>query len=93
VGAAAYATSSGAPLRQSLLGATSVEAHRTCAAGDERQDRAAFSLAYIAPDFSFGKHEMFDTAYMQGLFDYGYRVALDGTVWGKAPPGEGEPVR
>jgi Patatin-like phospholipase len=54
-----------------------------------RQDRADFSLAYIAPDFSFGKHEMFDTAYMKGLFDYGYRLALDGSVWHKAPPGEG----
>lgn len=58
-----------------------------------RQDRADFNLAYIAPDFSFGKHKMFDTAYMQALFDYGYRVALDGTVWHKAPPGEGEPPR
>jgi len=45
-------------------------------------------LAYIGPDCPSTKHAMFDTDYMQGLFDYAYRLAIDGSVWRKAPPGE-----
>jgi predicted acylesterase/phospholipase RssA len=55
-----------------------------------RQDGAEFNLAYIATDFSAAEHRMFDNSYMNALFDYGYRLARDGTVWHKAPPGESE---
>jgi predicted acylesterase/phospholipase RssA len=55
-----------------------------------KQDNADFNLAYIGPDFASTKHATFDTAYMQGLFDYAYRLARDGAIWRKAPPGEKE---
>jgi predicted acylesterase/phospholipase RssA len=58
-----------------------------------RQDKADFNLAYMGPDFSAAKHRNFDTLYMNGLFEYGYRLALEGTVWHKAPPGEVELMR
>ena len=41
-------------------------------------------------EFSAVKHDVFDSVYMKSLFDYGYRLARDGTVWHKAPPGESE---
>ena len=55
-----------------------------------RQDRADFNLAYIAPDFPLAEHRMFETSYMNAPFDYGYRLASEGTAWHKAPPGEAE---
>jgi predicted acylesterase/phospholipase RssA len=55
-----------------------------------RQDHADFNLAYIAPDFPDAKHQMFETSYMNALFDYGFRLAREGTAWHKAPPGETE---
>jgi hypothetical protein len=57
------------------------------------QDKADFNLAYIGPDFSAARHTMFDPLYMNGLFDYGYRLARTGAVWQKAPPGETQPAR
>jgi len=53
-----------------------------------RQDKADFNLAYIGPDFPPAQHVMFDSGYMNGLFNYGYRLAREGSVWRKAPPGE-----
>ena len=58
-----------------------------------KQNKADFNLTYIGSDFSAVSHGMFDSVYMNGLFDYGYRLARDGTVWHKAPPGEGEATR
>lgn len=58
-----------------------------------KRDNADFNLAYIGSDFSDAKHPMFDTTYMNDLFEYGYRLARDGTVWHKAPPGEAEVKR
>lgn len=58
-----------------------------------RQDHADFNLAYIAPDFPDAKHQMFETSYMNALFDYGFRLAREGTAWHKAPPGEAEASR
>lgn len=52
-----------------------------------RQDHADFNLAYIAADFSAAEHRMFETSYMNALFDYGYRLAREGAAWHKAPPG------
>lgn len=57
------------------------------------QDKADFNLAYIGSDFSAAGHTMFDPVYMNGLFDYGYRLARTGAVWQKAPPGEIQPAR
>ena len=58
-----------------------------------RRDNADFNLAYIGSDFSDAKHPMFDTTYMNDLFEYGYGLAREGTVWHKAPPGEAEVKR
>jgi len=58
-----------------------------------RQDKADFNLAYMGPDFSAAKRRNFDTLYMNSLFEYGYRLAQEGTVWHKAPPGEVEVMR
>lgn len=57
------------------------------------QDKADFNLAYIAPDFPDAEHQMFETSYMNALFDYGYRLAREGAAWHKAPPGELETPR
>jgi hypothetical protein len=57
------------------------------------QDGVDFNLAYIGRDFPPTKHEMFDTSYMQSLFDYGYQAARHGGVWRKTPPGESEVTR
>jgi len=54
------------------------------------EDRVDFNLAYIGRDFPPTKHEMFETAYMQRLFDYGFQAARQGHLWRKAPPGESE---
>jgi hypothetical protein len=58
-----------------------------------RQDHVDFNLAYIGRDFPPTQHDMFDTAYMQNLFDYGYQATRHGDVWRKAPPGESEVTR
>jgi Patatin-like phospholipase len=58
-----------------------------------RQDRVDFSLAYIGHDFPTTRHEMFDTAYMLSLFDYGYQATRHGSVWRQAPPGESDVPR
>ncbi len=52
------------------------------------QDHVDFNLAYIGHDFPASQHPMFDTAYMNQLFDYGYRLAMKGELWHAAPPGE-----
>ena len=52
-----------------------------------RRDKVDYNLAYIGRDFTFEKSGEFDQAYMQALFDYGYRQAVDGQPWHKAPPG------
>jgi predicted acylesterase/phospholipase RssA len=52
------------------------------------QDHAHFYLAYIAPDFPATEHQVFDTSYMNALFDYGDRLAREGAAWHQAPPGE-----
>ena len=52
-----------------------------------RRDGVDYNLAYIGADFSAEKPGEFDQAYMQALFDYGYREARDGRAWHKVPPG------
>jgi len=57
------------------------------------QDFVDFNLAFIGQDFPPIKHDIFDTAYMQSLFDYGYEAARHASVWRKTPPGEGDVAR
>ncbi|MBU3575834.1 patatin-like phospholipase family protein [Polynucleobacter sp. UK-Mo-2m-Kol15] len=50
-------------------------------------DGVGFNLAYIGSDFKFPHKTEFDTAYMQALFEYGYKQGLSGKEWQKYPPG------
>jgi hypothetical protein len=52
-----------------------------------QRDGIDYNLAYIGPDFDAPHKEDFDTAYMQQLFDYGYKLAQKGYSWQKYPPG------
>jgi hypothetical protein len=56
-----------------------------------QQDGLDFNLASIPLDFQAAKTEQFDPVYMRKLFDVGYRLAVDGFPWSKAPPGLEEP--
>lgn len=51
-----------------------------------RRDGVDYNLAFIGPDFSTDRAFEFDPAYMQALYDYGYRQAAAGVPWHKAPP-------
>jgi predicted patatin/cPLA2 family phospholipase len=52
-----------------------------------RRDGNDFNLAYIPSDFTDEPTESFDPVYMKKLMDRGYRMALEGYPWEKAPPG------
>jgi hypothetical protein len=52
-----------------------------------RRDGNDFNLAYIPSDFTDEPTEAFDPVYMKKLLDRGYRMALEGYPWEKAPPG------
>jgi hypothetical protein len=53
-----------------------------------KRDGVDYNLAYIGRDFDPPpKKGEFDQAYMRGLYDYGYREAVAGQQWHKAPPG------
>ena len=52
-----------------------------------RRDGVDYNLAHIGSDFTTDRAGPFDQAYMQALFDYGYRQARQGSVWHKVPPG------
>ena len=49
-------------------------------------DGVDYNLAYIGTDFPKVKHEKFDPAYMNALFDYAYKQTHQGFHWHKAPP-------
>jgi predicted acylesterase/phospholipase RssA len=51
-----------------------------------QKDGLDFNLAYIDTDFQHEHKEQFDTAYMQALFDYGYKLGRAGYQWHKVPP-------
>jgi hypothetical protein len=51
-----------------------------------QRDGLDFNLAYIGADFSAPRAGDFDTAFMQALFDYGYKLAKAGYPWRKLPP-------
>jgi predicted acylesterase/phospholipase RssA len=52
-----------------------------------QRDQLDFNLAYIGGEFSAPRVADFDTAYMQALFDYGYKLGRGGYPWHKLPPG------
>ena len=54
-----------------------------------QENGLAYQLAYIPDDFDATWNEMFDPVYMRKLFDVGYQMAIDGTVWKNQPPGNG----
>jgi hypothetical protein len=51
-----------------------------------KRDGVDYNLAYIEPDFSYGRHEEFDPAYLRALFQYGYAKGASPSVWQKSPP-------
>jgi predicted acylesterase/phospholipase RssA len=52
-----------------------------------KRDGVDYNLAYVGRDFKEPRPGPFDQAYMRALFDYGYREAVEGRAWHKAPPG------
>jgi predicted acylesterase/phospholipase RssA len=52
-----------------------------------QRDGFDFNLAFIGPEFQYPLHAQFDTAFMNALYDYGYKLGLDGYPWKKVPPG------
>ena len=54
------------------------------------RDGVAFNLAYIGTDFtSAPKSGEFDQAFMNSLYQYGYRQITEGQAWHKMPPSLG----
>ncbi len=51
-----------------------------------QRDGNDFNLAYIPNTFTEEPQEGFDPAYMKKLYDLGYKMALKGYPWSKAPP-------
>lgn len=52
-----------------------------------KRDGLDYNLTYIPDDFDEKSKEAFDPEYMGKLFDLGYRLAMHGYPWVKAPPG------
>jgi predicted acylesterase/phospholipase RssA len=52
-----------------------------------QRDGVEFNLAFIPGAFNASYDEPFDPVYMQKLFETGYRAAVEGYPWSKAPPG------
>ena len=51
-----------------------------------QRDGVDYNLAYIGADFKAPKAGEFDQAYMNALYEYGYRQAKSGHAWHKTPP-------
>jgi hypothetical protein len=49
-----------------------------------------FNLSFIDKDYPSANHNLFDTAFMRGLFAYGLKLGRTGTFWSKHPPDESE---
>jgi hypothetical protein len=52
-----------------------------------QRDNLDYNLAFISPDVDAPHKEIFDTVYMNQLFDYAYDLSKDGYPWKKYPPG------
>ena len=50
------------------------------------RDDLEFNLAYIPAEFDVESDEEFDVEYMRALFDYGYRLMINGYDWHRQPP-------
>ncbi len=53
-----------------------------------RRNKFGFNLTYIEGRIPAAASSGFDTAYMRGLFQYGYERARSGQVWSKSPPSD-----
>ena len=51
-----------------------------------KSDGVDYNLTYIETDFPNVKHEKFDPAYMNALFNHAYAKGRHGFSWHKAPP-------
>lgn len=51
-----------------------------------RDDGIDYNLAYIGDDFVATEEGDFDTVYMNKLYDYAYKLAVNGYPWRKVPP-------
>ena len=54
-----------------------------------RRNKFGFNLTYIEGRIPAATSSGFDTAYMRGLFQYGYERARSGQAWSKSPPSDG----
>ena len=54
-----------------------------------RRNKFGFNLTYIEGRMPAATTSGFDTAYMRGLFQYGYERARSGQAWSKSPPSDG----
>jgi len=53
-----------------------------------QEDGVDYNLAYIDSDFTVPSPDaLFDKAYMNALYDYGYNLGRSGYPWKKQPPG------
>jgi hypothetical protein len=55
-----------------------------------QRDGGEYYLAYIPDDFEEVSDELFDSAYMNVLYDLGYEMAKAGYPWQRLPPGADE---
>lgn len=46
-----------------------------------------YRMVYIPDDFDLESKELFDLAYMNKLYELGYKMGAGGVPWLKAPPG------
>jgi len=53
-----------------------------------RRNKFGFNLSYIEGRVAAAATSGFDTAYMRGLFQYGYDRARRGQAWSKSPPSD-----
>ena len=49
-----------------------------------------FNLSFIDKAYPSADHDLFDTAFMRGLFAYGLKLGETGTFWSKSPPAQDE---
>jgi hypothetical protein len=49
-----------------------------------------FNLSFIDKTYPNADHDLFDTAFMRGLFAYGLKLGETGTFWAKSPPAQDE---
>ena len=52
-----------------------------------QRDKVNFNMAFIPSEVEKESNEVFDTDYMQELYDYGYKHMIDGYQWRQTLPG------